>query len=229
MTNKEMPNAIGVILDGNRRFATEQGLPTLEGHRAGFEKVKELVRWAKEFDVGTVYIYAFSTENWNRAEAEVSYLMELFAQAFSGELIDEIMQDDGRVVFLGDRSRVPPALVKEMERTEAKTRDGKGGTLAVCLSYGGRAEIVAAANKLIREGKEIQTEEEFSSALWSAGLPDPDLIIRTSGEQRLSGFLTWQSVYSELFFTATKWPAFTKEEFVSILEEYATRERRKGK
>jgi undecaprenyl diphosphate synthase len=229
MTSNEAPKAIGVILDGNRRFAKERGLPTLEGHRAGFEKVKELMRWAKELDIRTVYIYAFSTENWNRAPDEVSYLMQLFAQAFSGELIDEIVEDDGRVVFLGDRSRIPSALVQEMERTEERTRNGKGGTLAVCLSYGGRAEILAAANKLIREGKEIESEEAFSAALWSAGLPDPDLIIRTSGEQRLSGFLTWQSVYSELFFTDTKWPAFTKEEFLSIIEEYATRERRKGK
>lgn len=229
MTNSETPKAIGVILDGNRRFAKERGLPTLEGHRAGFEKVKELMRWAKELDIQTVYVYAFSTENWNRAPEEVSYLMELFAHAFSGELIDEIVKDDGRVVFLGDRSRIPAALVTEMERTEERTRNGRAGTLAVCLSYGGRAEIIAAANKLIREGKEINNEGEFSAALWSAELPDPDLIIRTSGEQRLSGFLTWQSVYSELFFTDTKWPAFTKEEFLSILEEYATRERRKGK
>ncbi|MEK7101125.1 MAG: polyprenyl diphosphate synthase [Patescibacteria group bacterium] len=229
MTNKETPNAIGVILDGNRRWAKEQGLPPFEGHREGSERVKDLVRWAREFGVGTVYIYAFSTENWNRAEEEVSYLMKLMAKFFAEGIVDDIEKEDGRVVFLGDRTRIPPELVSEMERTEERTRNGKAGTLAVCLSYGGRAEIIAAANKLIREGKEIQTEEEFSSALWSAGLPDPDLIIRTSGEQRLSGFLTWQSVYSELFFTATKWPAFTKEEFVSILEEYATRERRKGK
>lgn len=229
MTSNEVPKAIGVILDGNRRWAKEQGLEPFEGHREGSERVKDLVRWAREVGISTVYIYAFSTENWNRAEEEVSYLMKLMAKFFSEGIVTEIEKEDGRVVFLGDRSRIPQALVQEMERAEERTRSGKGGTLAVCLSYGGRAEIIAATNKLIREGKEIAGEEDFSRALWSAGLPDPDLIIRTSGEQRLSGFLTWQSVYSELFFTDTKWPAFTKEEFLSILEEYATRERRKGK
>ncbi len=229
MTSNEVPKAIGVILDGNRRWAKEQGLEPFEGHREGSERVKDLVRWAREVGISTVYIYAFSTENWNRAEEEVSYLMKLMAKFFSEGIVDDIEKEDGRLVFLGDRTRIPQELLTEMERAEERTRGGKGGTLAVCLSYGGRAEIIAATNKLIREGKEIAGEEYFSRALWSTGLPDPDLIIRTSGEQRLSGFLTWQSVYSELFFTDTKWPAFTKEEFLSILEEYATRERRKGK
>jgi len=227
MTN--IPKSIGVILDGNRRWAKERGLPSLQGHLAGFEKVQELVRWSKDLGINTVYIYAFSTENWKRTQEEVGYLMELFGQAFSGSFIDEIIENDGRVVFLGDRSLIPPELVQEMERAEARTREGKGGTLAVCLSYGGRAEIMAATNRLIREGKEITSEAEFANELWSTGLPDPDLIIRTSGEQRLSGFLTWQSVYSELFFTDTKWPAFTKEEFLSIIEEFGNRERRRGK
>lgn len=227
MTN--IPKAIGVILDGNRRWAKERGLPSLQGHLAGFEKVQELVRWSKDLGINTVYIYAFSTENWKRTQEEVGYLMELFGQAFSGSFIDEITENDGRVVFLGDRSLIPQELVQEMEHAEERTRNGKGGTLAVCLSYGGRAEIIAATNRLIREGKEITTETEFSNALWSTGLPDPDLIIRTSGEQRLSGFLTWQSVYSELFFTDTKWPAFSKEEFLSIIEEFGNRERRRGK
>lgn len=228
MTSGHIPESIGVILDGNRRWAKEQGLPPFEGHREGSERVKDLVRWARDLGIGTVYIYAFSTENWNRAEEEVDYLMKLLAKFFAEGIVDEIVEEHGRVVFLGDRSRIPPALVKEMEKAEERTKNGTTGTLAVCLSYGGRAEIVAAANTLIAAGKQIESEEEFASALWSAGLPDPDLIIRTSGEQRLSGFLTWQSVYSELFFTSTKWPAFTKEEFLAIIEEYGQRERRKG-
>ncbi len=229
MTNGSIPESIGVILDGNRRWAKEQGLEPLEGHQEGSERVKDLVRWAREVGIGTVYIYAFSTENWNRAEEEVSYLMKLMARFFSEGIIAEIEKEDGRIMFLGDRTRIPPGLLVEMERAEKRTRHGKSGTLAVCLSYGGRAEIIAATNKLIREGKEIENEEDFSRALWSAGLPDPGLVIRTSGEQRLSGFLTWQSVYSELFFTDTKWPAFTKEEFLSIIEEFGNRERRRGK
>jgi len=228
MTDKPI-NSIGIILDGNRRWAKERGLPTLEGHRKGFEKVRSLVDWAHEKKIGTVYIYAFSTENWNRTPEEVTYLMKLFAEAFSGSFVDDIMQKKGRVVFLGDRSMVPPELVKKMEETEERTKKGTEGTLAVCLSYGGRAEIVAGVNALIEKGTPIDSEESFKNALWGAVLPDPDLVIRTGGEKRLSGFLTWQSVYSELFFVDTKWPDFSKEEFLNILSEYRNREQRRGK
>ena len=223
------PLSIGIILDGNRRWAKEHNLPTLEGHRKGAEKVRELMEWAHELGLGTVYIYAFSTENWNRSPEEVAYLMELFAEAFTGDLVSEVGKRNGRIVFIGDRSRLTAELVQKMEETERETSTGKGTTLAVCMSYGGRGEILHATNTLIRAGKEIQTEEEFARALWRDDLPDPDLLIRTSGEKRLSGFLTWQSVYSELFFIDTKWPAFTKEEFLSIIEEFGNRERRRGK
>lgn len=230
MTNQDpQPLSIGIILDGNRRWAAERGLPTLEGHRKGAEKVRELMEWAHELGLGTVYIYAFSTENWNRSPEEVAYLMELFAEAFTGDLVQEVGKRNGRIVFMGDRSRLSAELVQKMEETERETSTGNGTTLAVCMSYGGRGEILHAANTLIREGKEIQSEEEFARALWRSDLPDPDILIRTSGEKRLSGFLTWQSVYSELFFTDTMWPAFSKEEFLSILAEYRNRERRRGK
>lgn len=228
MTNKPI-NSIGVILDGNRRWAKERGLPTLEGHRKGSERVRDLLEWAHEERVRTVYIYAFSTENWNRTPEEVEYLMELFAEAFSGKLVDEVVKRRGKIVFLGDRSMVPPELVKKMEETEDRTKEGTEGTLAVCLSYGGRAEILAGVNVLIEKGQKIDSEDSFKSALWGAALPDPDLIIRTGGEKRLSGFLTWQSVYSELFFVDTKWPDFSKEEFLGILSEYRNREQRRGK
>lgn len=229
MNNSTVPESIGVILDGNRRWAREHNLPSLEGHRAGFNKVRALMDWAHELGIRTVYIYAFSTENWNRAPEEVNYLMELFAEAFSGTFVQETLDRNGRIVFLGDRSRIPAALRTKMEETEALTKGGTEGTLAVCLSYGGRAEIVAATNALIRAGAEISGEEDFARALWSAELPDPDLIIRTGGDQRLSNFLLWQMAYSELFFTSTKWPVFSKEELVQIVEEYASRERRRGK
>ncbi len=230
MTNSESPLlSVGFILDGNRRWAKERNLPSLEGHRKGFEKVRELVGWAHERTINTVYIYAFSTENWNRAPEEVSYLMKLFAEAFTGNLVDDVLAKEGRIVFLGDRSRLPAELVSKITETEAQTKNGKGTTLAVCLSYGGRDEIIAATNTLIREGKELVDEAGFKDAMWGANLPDPDIIVRTSGEQRLSGFLTWQSVYSELFFTKTKWPDFSEKEFDEILEEYKNRERRRGK
>jgi undecaprenyl diphosphate synthase len=227
MTNKPI-NSIGVILDGNRRWAKQRGLPTLEGHRKGSERVRDLLEWAHEEGVGTVYIYAFSTENWNRTPEEVEYLMQLFSEAFSGKLVDEVVKRNGKIVFLGDRSRVPLELVKKMEETEDRTKEGTEGTLAVCLSYGGRAEIVAGVNALIKNGQSVDSEDTFKGALWGATLPDPDLIIRTGGEKRLSGFLTWQSVYSELFFVDTKWPDFSKKEFLDILSEYRNREQRRG-
>lgn len=227
MTDQSAPASVGIILDGNRRWAKERGLPSLEGHRAGFNKVRELVEWAADSGIGTVFIYAFSTENWNRAPEEVSYLMQLFADAFSGSFIDDMVKRNGRIVFIGDRTRVPSVLTQKMREAEERTKSGTGGTLVVCLSYGGRAEIVAAANALIREGKEVD-EEQFARALWSSSLPDPDIIIRTGGDQRLSNFLSWQSAYSELFFTQTKWPDFSKEEFKQIISEFHSRERRRG-
>ncbi len=227
MTKKPIAS-IGVILDGNRRWAKERGLPTLEGHRRGFENVRSLITWSREELISTLYIYAFSTENWNRSPEEVGYLMKLFAEAFSGKFVDEAVENGLRIVFLGDRTPIAPDLLFEMKKTEERTKDGGAGTLAVCLSYGGRAEILAGVNKLIAEGVETKTEEELKQALWGANLPDPDLIIRTGGEKRLSGFLTWQSVYSELFFVDTKWPDFSKKEFLGILAEYRNREQRRG-
>jgi undecaprenyl diphosphate synthase len=227
MTKKPI-TSIGVILDGNRRWAKERGLPSLEGHRRGFENVRSLLEWSREEQIKTLYIYAFSTENWNRSPEEVSYLMKLFAEAFSGKFVDEAVHNGLKIVFLGDRTPIAPGLLAEMEKTEERTKEGGVGTLAVCLSYGGRAEILAGVNKLLAEGAAPKSEEEFKQALWGANLPDPDLIIRTGGEKRLSGFLAWQSVYSELFFVDTKWPDFSKEEFLEILEEYHSREQRRG-
>ncbi len=222
------PTSIGVIMDGNRRWAKEQGLPTLEGHRAGLEKVKDLMDWAREAGIKEVILYAFSTENWNRAPEEVSYLMDLFEHAFTTWL-KEIQKDGGRIRFIGQRARFSERMQKLMNDAEEQTKDGTTGTLAIALSYGGRAEILDAVNTLLEEGREVVTEEELREVMWSRGLADPDLIIRTSGEKRLSNFLTWQGVYSELFFTDTKWPGFSKEEFDAIITEYSSRERRHGK
>ena len=222
-----IPTCVGIILDGNRRWAKEHGLPKLEGHRAGMEKVKEATRFVRASGVAHLVVYAFSTENWNRAEEEVGYLMDIFSNALQKEL-GELGKEGVRVRFVGQRERFTPELQKAMSATEEQTEKNNTFTLWVCLSYGGRAEIVAAARSLVTAGEEI-TEESLSRHLWTAGMPDPDIIIRTSGEQRLSGFLAWQSVYSELFFTDTKWPAFTEEEFKKILAEYAERERRHGK
>jgi undecaprenyl diphosphate synthase len=223
-----VPQSIGIILDGNRRWAKEKGLPTLEGHRAGYENVKTIARAAFSKGVKYVTVYAFSTENWKRTEEEVSYLMNLLAHAVKKDL-EELTKDDISVRFIGELDRLPDGLGKVARELEEKTKNNDRGTLTVAISYGGRAEIVSAVNKLLRERKEVISEEDLSSAMWAHDIPDPDLIIRTSGERRLSGFLTWESIYSELFFTKTYWPDFSEEELTKILDEYASRERRHGK
>lgn len=217
---------VGFIMDGNRRWAKAQGKETLEGHREGLLRFRDVLTWVHERNIPHAVFYAFSTENWRRSEAEVAYLMKLFREAFS-EMSKLSNDQNVRVIFIGRRTDFAPDLQAELKTLEEKTAANTGTTIWIALSYGGRAEIVAAAQALAAQGSEI-TEDTFAAALFTAGMPDPDLIIRTSGEQRLSNFLPWQSVYSELFFTPTYWPAFTKEEFTRILDEYENRERRHG-
>ncbi len=224
------PICVGIIMDGNRRWAQAHGLPTLQGHEKGFEKLKEVLGWGQARGIRHLVVYAFSTENWGRAEEEVSYLMNLIRRVFARQSkeLEEIKERGGRLRFIGDRGRFAPDIQEVLAHAEEETKRGEC-TLWIGLSYGGRPEIVAAVNKLLEEGRESVGEEDINNALWSAGMPDPDLIIRTSGEQRLSGFLPWQSVYSELFFTKTYWPDFSEDELDGILAEYAARERRRGK
>lgn len=222
------PRSIGIIMDGNRRWAKERELPTLEGHRAGAEKIFEMVSWAKECGLEEVILYTFSTENWNRAEEEVGYLMRLAEQLFTEQLA-RFKESRVRLRFIGDLSRATSRIQSVMKEAQEQTKNGTEGTVVFAFSYGGRPEILAATNRLLAEGKKDVTEQEFSAALWSVGLLDPDLILRTGGERRLSNFLPWQSVYSELFFTDTKWPDLSKEEFDAVLAEYQERERRHGK
>lgn len=215
-------------MDGNRRWAKGQGLPATDGHKKGLEKASEVILWAREKGISELTLYAFSTENWNRSPEEVRFLMDLFVYAFEHQF-NPFINEGGRIRFIGDRSRVSSQLRSLMEGAEQRSERGTNGTLVIALSYGGRAEILAAVQTLLAEKRETVTEEAFREAMWSAGLLDPDLIIRTGGDHRLSNFLTWQSVYSELFFTETTWPAFTKDEFESILTQFAGRERRLGK
>ncbi|MEK7208399.1 MAG: polyprenyl diphosphate synthase [Patescibacteria group bacterium] len=222
------PQCVGIIMDGNRRFARERGLPTLEGHRRGYEKLKEALKWVRECGASYLVVYAFSTENWNRTAEEVSYLMDLFRLVFRKEL-GGFKKDGYRVRCIGERERFAPDLQEMTRNAEEETAGGAGPTLVLALSYGGRAEILAAANAAIEGGERALTEERFRRYFWSHDIPDPDLIIRTGGEMRLSGFLPWQSVYSELFFTDTYWPDFSKEEFFSILDGFSERTRNFGK
>ena len=222
------PACVGIILDGNRRWAKKKGLQQLIGHREGLlNTYKTIAKHAQRRGVRHLVVYMFSTENWKRSEEEVSYLMDLFREA-GREQLKELLAENIRVRFIGQRERFAPDLQKLMNTIEADSAGKDGMTAWIALSYGGRAEIIAAAQKLAEESFPI-TEESIRNHMWSAEMPDPDIIIRTSGEKRLSGFLLWQSAYSELFFTDTLWPDFSPEEFDAILAEFALRERRNGK
>jgi undecaprenyl diphosphate synthase len=223
-----VPVSVGFIIDGNRRFAKERGLPTLEGHRQGIEKLLTAIEWAQEAGCKETIFYIFSTENWNRSPEEVAYLMDLLTEFFK-KSTKRLEETGVRVRILGDLSRASDEVVRTLREVEERTKRGTQHTAAFAFSYGGRTEILYAVNTLLEKKRERVSEKEFEDALYTAGLADPDLIIRTGGEMRLSNFLPWQGVYSELFFVDTKWPAFTKEEFQGILESFAARERRRGK
>lgn len=219
---------LGFIMDGNRRWAKENNLPTLEGHKRGMDVFFDSVDWVRDAGIPNAVYYAFSTENWRRTKEEVSYLMDLF-QGVLNRLESELTERNVRVRFIGQREDFSPSMAERMNLIEQKSLENKLAetTIWVALSYGGRAEIMKAVNQSIENGVAI-TEDDFSRLLWTADLPDADLIVRTSGEQRLSNFLTWRSVYSELLFIEKHWPALTKTDFENILAEYQRRERRKG-
>lgn len=231
--DEKVPKSVGIIMDGNRRWAKNKELSLLEGHKEGGKKLKEVVRWARDLGIKHVIFFSFSTENWNRTEEEVSYLLNLIGEFVKTEL--ENFHNEGGVLHtVGDMSKFSPSLQKILKDAEEKTAHNSGTHIYFALNYGGRAEILCAVKKIVAEndGKEVRaeiTEEYFAKHLQTGCMPDPDIIIRTSGEMRLSGFLPWQSVYSELFFTETLWPDFSKEEFESIIKEFSSRERRIGK
>ena len=225
-----IPQCIGIIMDGNRRWAKSKGLPTLEGHRRGYDRLKDVVRWAGEAGVKHLVIYAFSTENWKRTKEEVGYLMDLFRWVLKEE-VAYFIKEEIKVAAIGDTASLPPDIQEGIRDVQEKTKQFSKLHVVLALSYGGRKEILAAAKALVAEGLSGAdiTEEDFQKNLWTHDIPDPDMIIRTGGERRLSNFLPWQSVYSELFFSDTFWREFTKEEFQNILKEYSERERRHGK
>jgi undecaprenyl diphosphate synthase len=229
MTEKsEVPKCIGIIMDGNRRWAKSQGLPSFEGHRRGYQKLKEVTDWSIGAGVNTLVFFAFSEENWKRSQEEVSFMMTLIREILKDQ-IKEASEKNIKLRFVGNISKFDRDIVDGMKEAEKETENNTGLNVAIAVSYGGRQEIVNMVNEAIKSGKENVTKEDVDGLMYTAGLPDPDIIIRTSGEMRLSGFLPWQAVYSELFFTKTFWPDFSKEEFEGILEQYANRERRMGK
>ncbi len=227
--NANIPVHVGIILDGNRRWAREQGRPSLMGHRAGLDNIKTIARAAFEKGVQIMTVFAFSTENWHRDQKEVAYLMKLFSSLIKSQTA-ELARHGIRVKFFGRLADFNQEMRTEMKKTERLTKGGGVGQLNICLSYGGRDEIVRALRKMVRSGVKARdiSEETISANLDTAGLADPDLIIRTSGEKRLSGFLAWQSVYSELYFTPKYWPSFTPRDLGVALKHYAKRRRRFG-
>jgi undecaprenyl diphosphate synthase len=219
---------VGIIMDGNRRWARAHGKLSFEGHSEGYKKLQETVGWARDMGIPHIVAYAFSTENWERSEDEVGYLMKLLRSVLENET-QKMIDERVRVRFIGDRARFTEDIQRGMEKIERATEASYDVTLHLAMSYGGRTEIVSATNKILAEGTGSITEKEFSEKLWSHPMPDPDLVIRTGGEKRLSNFFPWQTVYSELFFIDAWWPDFSQEEFSRIIEEFNTRERRRGK
>jgi undecaprenyl diphosphate synthase len=213
---------VAIITDGNGRWATKRNLPVLEGHRAGADNVKARLRDAVDLGLEEFTVYSFSTENWSRSDEEVSGLMRMFAERIAGETPE--LHDEGvRIRFLGRREGIAPDLIEQMEWAESRTKDNRRITLYVAFNYGGRAEIVDAARTF-----EGGTEEDFRRHLYAPDMHDPEIIIRTSGEKRLSNFLLWQSAYSELIFRDELWPDFSRESFEASLAEFDARRRRFG-
>jgi undecaprenyl diphosphate synthase len=213
---------VAIITDGNGRWAQRRGLPPIEGHRAGADVVKERLRDAVDLGVEELTVFSFSTENWSRPRDEVEGLMRMFAERIERET-PELDAEGVRMRFIGRRAGIEPGLVKRMQWAEELTEENDRITLFVAFNYGGRAEIVDAAT-----GFEGSTEEEFRSRLYAPDMHDPDLLIRTSGEQRVSNYLLWQCAYSELVFRDELWPDFTREAFEESLEEFEARQRRFG-
>ncbi|MFH0915549.1 MAG: polyprenyl diphosphate synthase [bacterium] len=224
-----VPFHVAIIMDGNGRWARRRHLPVIAGHRAGTQAVRRVIEAARDAGIGQLTLYSFSTENWNRPADEVEGLMRLHGEMIDSE-VPTLHANDCRVVFLGRRDELSAALRAKMEWAETLTVDNRRMTLFIAFNYGGRREIADAVRRAAATGIEpkLMTEDDIAAHLYSPFMRDPDLLIRTSGERRLSNFLLWQSAYSELFFSERLWPDFDEEEFLRALRDYAGRERRFG-
>ena len=219
---------LAIIMDGNRRWARNHGLSTSEGHYAGYKKIEEVLDLCREAGIETLTLFAFSTENWKREKREVNFLMKLFYLAFNKD-VKKLHKDKVRVHLIGSREGLSKKLQKAICEAEELTKNNTDGTLNLAINYGGRLELLNAFKKILKNPPSDITEETISENLYTAGQSDPDLIIRTSGEQRLSGFLTWQSVYSELLFIKHHWPEFSRQDFDNAITDFYNKQRRFGK
>lgn len=232
--SNSVPSHIAIIMDGNRRWAKAHKKPVEFGHKKGAENVQKIVENAAEAGVKFLSLYAFSTENWGREKKEVDALMGLLKQYLKKD-IKELMEKDVKIIFIGEKEMLDKEIIQEMAKIEAQTINNKKICVCIALSYGSRQEIVSATKKIafLVKKEDISTEDidikMFSDMLYTNDVPDPELLIRTSGEQRVSNFLLWQLAYAELFFTSTLWPDFGKEELLSIINLFNSRERRYGK
>jgi undecaprenyl diphosphate synthase len=228
-----LPQHVAVIMDGNGRWAKRQGLPRIMGHKRGVDALKDLLRCCKDWGIKALTAYAFSTENWKRPQEEVEFLMGLFQGVLRQEL-REMVEENVQIQFVGNLQALPTALQEEISRSMAETKNNQSIKFTVATNYGGRQEILQACRAIaqkvqagILKPEEI-SEELFESHLYTAGIADPDLLIRTSGEMRLSNFLLWQMAYGEIYITDTLWPDFDRKEFHRALCAYQQRERRFG-
>ncbi len=226
---EKIPEHVAMIMDGNGRWALSRGLPRLAGHRAGTENLRRIITASVEFNVKYLTIYAFSTENWRRPPAEVRGLMHIMEDVIDREL-DELNEEGVQLRHLGRLEKLAPKLRKKVHRAVELTKDNNRLILNIAFNYGGRDEIIYAIQNMIRDGVPADDVDlsMVSNYLFTAGIPDPDLIIRTSGELRTSNFLIWQSAYSEWYITPTFWPDFGRDEYAKALETYAQRDRRFG-
>lgn len=230
---KHLPRHVAIIMDGNGRWAQMRHLPRTIGHREGVLRVKEIVQAASDIGIEVMTLFAFSTENWSRPSLEVRTLMRLL-EVYLGREISALSRKNIKVRFIGRRDPLPRSVIRTIDRAEERTKCNTGLTLVLAVNYGSRQEILDGVRAMMRDCAEGAltagevTEETFSSYLYTAGLPDPDLMIRTSGEQRISNFMLWQLSYSELYFPKKYWPDFRKQDFLEAIEEYGKRCRRFG-
>lgn len=220
---------LGIIPDGNRRWAKQKGMLSSQGHTAGYQKVKEISLSAFDKGIEQVSVWAFSTENWKRAEQEVSFLMDLLFTALSKEL-DFYLKNNIKLKVIGRREGLSEKIVKAIDVAEEKTKGGTKGQFNLLINYGGRAEIIDGIKRVMKEGADPEsiTEDSFQDYLWTKDMLEPDLIVRTSGEQRLSGFLSWSGIYSELRFIDKHWPDFSESDIDDCIEDFKNRQRRFG-
>ncbi len=233
MTQKDLPQHVAIIMDGNGRWAKQRNLPRTHGHLEGVKRVEEIVRVASKMGIKVLTLYAFSTENWTRPQDEVSMLMRTLISVLNRK-VRELDKADIRLRFIGRREGVPKAVLKTIDSASSMTKDNSGMTLNIAFNYGGRLEILDAIKNIASDVKDGKLkiggicEDVVSNALYTRGLPDPDLLIRTSGEQRISNFLLWQLSYAEFYFTEKFWPDFKEQEFKDAIENFQKRERRFG-